>query len=78
MPTWPVGKEEVQDLEAFMRRSAAIETVFTLAVLYVSVLQIYSPTGIIRHVLLLPVIGLLRVALRLGGSNLIGQLRGPN
>jgi len=66
---------QVKELESFQRKSAAIETVFTLAVLYVSVIQIYSPNGVLRHALLIPVAILLGLALKLGGGNLLNQLQ---
>lgn len=65
----------VEDLEGFQRKSAAIETVFTLAVIFVGVLQITTPSGWLR-VGAFVVIGLLVVlALVLGGENLWNQLR---
>lgn len=67
--------EEVENLEAFERKTAAIETVFTLAVLYVSVLQVLSPGGVWRYVALIPIGGLLAVALLLGGDNLWNQIQ---
>ncbi|SEP89255.1 hypothetical protein [Natrinema salaciae] len=69
------ASKEVKDLEDFERKTAAIETVFTLAVLYGSVLQIVPLTGVARYIALLPVLVLLGVALLLGGDNLLDQLR---
>jgi len=66
---------EVEELEEFQRKSAAIETVFTLAILYVSILQIISPDGLWRDLALIPVAIFLIVALLLGGGNLWQQIK---
>ena len=67
---------EVEQLEAFERKSAAIETIFTLAILYVSVLQIFPLDGNMRYIALIPVGILLVLALLLGGGNLLSQIQG--
>jgi len=68
------AKREVEQLEKFERKRAAIETVFTIAILYVSVLQIIPVSGTARYGALIPVIVLLGTALYLGGGNLLEQL----
>lgn len=66
---------EVEELEQVQRKSAAIETVFTLAVIFVGFLQITDPSGWPR-VLSFVFVGVLVVlALLLGGANLWNQLR---
>lgn len=70
------AEEEVQQLEQFQRKSAAIETVFTLAVLYVSVLQIFPlRTWSYQILALVPVVFLLGIVYTLGGDNLKDQLQ---
>jgi hypothetical protein len=66
---------QVKNLEEFERKSAAIETIFTLAVLYVSVLQIVTPQRVYRYLALVPVVFLLALALLLGGENLWKQIQ---
>lgn len=65
---------EVEELEAFQRKSAAIETIFTLAVLYLGALQILPLGGPYRYVALIPVLILGAIALRLGWENLYNQI----
>lgn len=70
------GGAEVKSLEAFERKRAAIETIFTLAVLYVGILQILDVVGIVARVLaLIPVGVLLYLALLIGGDNLWEQIK---
>lgn len=66
---------EVQRLEEFQRQSTAIETIFTLAVLYVGILQIFTLSGMLRFAALIPVLLLIGVALLIGGENLWNQVR---
>jgi hypothetical protein len=66
---------QVKNLEEFERKSAAIETIFTLAVLYVGVLQIVTPQRVYRYLALVPVVFLLALALLLGGENLWKQIQ---
>lgn len=70
------AKNEVRDLERFQRKSAAIETIFTLAVLYVGALQVV-PIGDAWDIALIPVAFLTAGALLLGGRNLVEQLALP-
>jgi hypothetical protein len=65
---------EVEKLESFQRKSAAIETVFTLAVLYIGILQVIPLNGLYQYAALIPVIVLLIIALHLGWENLWNQI----
>lgn len=68
-------KEEVEELKRFNRKSAAIETVFTLAVIWVSALQVLIPQTDIPSIwLAFPAIVLVGLALLIGGKNLGNQL----
>ena len=69
------ASQQVKDLEAFQRKSAAIETVFTMAILYLGILQIIPLSGIVRNLALVPVIILLVIALHLGWKNLWNQIK---
>lgn len=68
------AKEEVQELESFHRRTAAIETIFTFAVLYVGILQIFPLNGDARYLALGPVAVLIILVLLLGGRNLWNEV----
>jgi len=69
------AKDDVQNLEEFQRKSAATETMFTLAVLYVSFLQVIPLSGWYRPLTVIPLLVMLAVVWLLGGDNLIGQIQ---
>ena len=68
--------EEIESLEEFQRKRAAIETIFTLAILYAASIQIIVASGksIDIGVSLVPMVLLLLPALLLGGRNLLDQI----
>lgn len=68
------ASEDVQELLSFQRKSAAIETIFTLAVLYIGVLQVIPVPSEQYLPALIPVSLLAILALLLGGRNLLNQL----
>lgn len=70
------NKREIESLEEFERKKAAIETIFTLAILYAASVQIIvsSGTQIDLWLALFPVAVLLVLALLLGWENLLDQI----
>ncbi|MFC4247630.1 hypothetical protein ACFOZ7_11685 [Natribaculum luteum] len=70
------NKAEIESLEAFERKKATIETIFTLAILYSGTVQIIVVSGIDPNLWLAlsPVVILLVFALLLGWENLVDQV----
>jgi hypothetical protein len=68
------ASDEVERLEKFQRKSAAMETVFTFAILYVGLLQLWKPTGDSFYYAHVPVAVLLILAGQLGWRNLMDQI----
>lgn len=63
-------------MERFERKRAAIETIFTLALLYIAGLQVWTTVyqDLNFELAIIPVVLLLGVALLLGGRNLWEQI----
>jgi hypothetical protein len=70
------SKDEVRSLEQFERKKAAIQTIFTLAIIYAASVQIIVASGysIDLGFALSPMVLLLIPALLLGGRNLLDQI----
>lgn len=73
----PGARKEVQELEQFERKRAAIETIFTFALLYVAGLQVWTTVyqDLNFGLAITPVVALLAVAFILGGRNLWEQIQ---
>jgi len=70
------SKDEVKSLEQFERKKAAIQTIFTLAILYAASVQIIVASGssVNLGIALSPMVLLLFPALLLGWRNLLDQI----